>query len=102
MKKKLFSALILVICLCLCTGLLMVYLYPPMPYISWDDEYHFDQALTWSYLGEERLASLLLTGSLLQPFVAGLLGLIPSCAASARSRWPSACALLSPRWGRSS
>ncbi len=38
--------------------------------------------LVLSYLGEERLASLLLTGSLLQPFVAGLLGLIPSCAAS--------------------
>ena len=30
--------------------------------------------LVLSYLGEERLASLLLTGSLLQPFVAGLLG----------------------------
>ena len=43
--------------LCLCTGLLMVYLYPPMPYISWDDDYHFDQALTWSYLGEERITS---------------------------------------------
>ena len=33
-------------------------------------------------LGEERLASLLLSGSLLQPLAAALLGLIPNCAAS--------------------
>ena len=33
-------------------------------------------------LGEERLAALLLDGSLLQPVAAALLGLIPNCAAS--------------------
>ena len=33
-------------------------------------------------LGEERLASLLLSGSFLQPLAAALLGLIPNCAAS--------------------
>lgn len=34
------------------------------------------------FLGEERLASLLLSGSFLQPLAAALLGLIPNCAAS--------------------
>lgn len=33
-------------------------------------------------LGEERLAALLLTGNLLQPMMAALLGLIPNCAGS--------------------
>ena len=33
-------------------------------------------------LGESRLSALLLTGSAFQPFVAGLIGLIPNCAAS--------------------
>ena len=46
---------VLFVIISLCTGLLMVYLFPPMPYTSWDDDYHFDQALTWSYLGEERI-----------------------------------------------
>lgn len=38
--------------------------------------------LVISWLGEQRLGALLLTGSFLQPFVAGLIGLIPNCAAS--------------------
>lgn len=33
-------------------------------------------------VGEERLAQVLLTGSLLQPLLAGLIGFIPNCAAS--------------------
>lgn len=33
-------------------------------------------------LGQERIASLLLSGSVLQPFAAALIGLIPNCAAS--------------------
>ena len=47
------EALFLVISLC--AGSLMVFLFPETPLVSWDDEYHYDQALTWSYLGEERL-----------------------------------------------
>ena len=35
-----------------------------------------------AFLGEERLAALLLSESLLQPLAAALLGLIPNCAAS--------------------
>ena len=35
-----------------------------------------------TFLGEERIASLLLSGSVLQPFAAALIGLIPNCAAS--------------------
>ena len=46
---------VLFVIVSLCAGLLMVCLFPPMLYISWDDEYHFDQALTWSYLGEKRV-----------------------------------------------
>ena len=33
-------------------------------------------------LGQERIASILLSGSILQPFIAALIGLIPNCAAS--------------------
>ena len=46
---------VLFVIVCLCAGSLMVFLYPETPLVSWDDEYHYDQALTWSYLGEERL-----------------------------------------------
>lgn len=38
--------------------------------------------LAISLLGQERIAALLLSGSVLQPFVAALIGLIPNCAAS--------------------
>ncbi len=35
-----------------------------------------------SWIGEEQLAAVLLTGSVFQPLVAGLIGFIPNCAAS--------------------
>lgn len=38
--------------------------------------------LAVALIGEERLSSLLLTGSVFQPLVAGLIGFIPNCAAS--------------------
>ena len=38
--------------------------------------------LSLHILGEDRIAQLLLSGSVLQPFAAALLGLIPNCAAS--------------------
>lgn len=38
--------------------------------------------LAITYLGEERLGKLLISGSVFQPFVAGLVGLIPNCASS--------------------
>ena len=39
----------------LCAGCLMVFLFPDMREVSWDDGYHYDQALTWSYFGDKRL-----------------------------------------------
>ena len=46
---------VLFLIISLCAGSLMVFLYPDMPVVSWDDGYHYDQALTWSYLGDKRL-----------------------------------------------
>lgn len=43
---------------------------------------NFALHLGFDLLGQERLASLLLAGSWLQPFVAALIGLVPNCAAS--------------------
>ena len=41
----------------LSAGILMVALFSPTSLVSWDDEFHFDQALTYSYLGDERLTA---------------------------------------------
>ena len=43
--------------LCLTAGSLMVFLFPSSTLIGLDDDYHFDQALIYSYLGEERLTA---------------------------------------------
>ena len=43
--------------LVLTAGSLMTFLWPAATLVGLDDEYHFDHALTYSYLGEERLTA---------------------------------------------
>ena len=43
--------------ICLCAGLLMVFLFSSTTLVSWDDEVHFEKAVIYSYLGEARFSS---------------------------------------------
>ena len=40
---------------CLLAGCLMVFLFPNHGVVNWDGEYHYEQALRYSYLGEKRV-----------------------------------------------
>lgn len=44
----------LFILFCLLTGSLMVFLFPNQPFVNWDAEYHYEQALRYSYIGDIR------------------------------------------------
>ena len=42
---------------CLLTGCLMVFIFPNNASVNWDAEYHYEQALRYSYLGENRFTA---------------------------------------------
>ncbi len=44
-------------CFCLLAGSLMACLFPNNAGVNWDAEYHYEQALRYSYLGESRMTS---------------------------------------------